>query len=139
MGAPKPTLHRDTGALGENCDRALVAGPPRRTAPSRSAVAASDLLLIPVQPSPFDLWATQDILDILEECSVVRPGLRARLVGIRVFARTRTAAELRKALADLPTATLRTTIRKRTDDASRAGAAARLGHAVADAARAVRM
>ena len=56
-GSAKPTLQRDTGALGENRDWALVAGPPRRAALSRLAVAASDLVLIPIQPSPFDLWA----------------------------------------------------------------------------------
>ena len=122
MGSPKPALHRDSGALAENRDWALVAGPPRRTPLSRSAVAASDLVLIPVQPSPFDLWAARDILDILEECSAVRPGLRARLVVIWVFARIRTAVEFREAPADLPIATLRTRIHNRTHYASRAGA-----------------
>ena len=73
VGSPQPTLHRDTGALSEHRYWALVAGPPRRTALSRSAVAASDLVLIPGRPSLFDLWAARDILDILEECSVVRP------------------------------------------------------------------
>ena len=121
-GSPKPTLHRDAGALGENRDWALVAGPPRRAALSRSAVAASDPVLIRGRPSLFDLWAARDTLDILEECSVVRPGPRARLVVIWVFARIRTAPELREALADLPIATLRTTLRNRTDYASRAGA-----------------
>ena len=80
VGSPKPTLRRDTGALGENRDWALVAGSPRGAALSRSAVAASDLVLIPGRPSLFDLCAARDILDILEDCSVVRPGLRARLV-----------------------------------------------------------
>ena len=122
VGSPKPTLLGDTGALGENRDWALVAGPTRRAALSRSAVAASDLVLIPGRPSLFDLWAARDILDILEECSVVRPGPRARLVVIWVFARIRTAPELREALADLPIAALRTTIRNRTHYASPAGA-----------------
>ena len=123
VGSSKPTLQRDTGALGENRDWALVAGPPRRAALlSRSAFAATDLVLIPGQPSLFDLWAARDVLDILEECSVVRPGLGERLVLIWVFARIRTAAELREALADLPIAALRTTIRNRTHYASPAGA-----------------
>ncbi len=121
-GSAKPTLQRDTGALGENRDWALVAGPPRRAALSRFAVSASDHVLIPGGPSLFDRWAARDILDGLEEWSVVRPGLRARLVMIWVFARIRTAPELREALADLPIAALRTTIHNRTDYASRAGA-----------------
>ncbi|MCY4583878.1 MAG: hypothetical protein OXE50_13955, partial [Chloroflexi bacterium] len=65
-------------------------------------------------PSPFDLWASGDILDILEECSVVRPDLQARFVVNRLFARTRLGAEVRGALAALPIAALRTAIRNRT-------------------------
>ena len=114
VGLPKPTLHRDIGPLGENRDWVLVDGPPRVTALARSAVAASDLVLIPVQPSPFDLWASRDILDILDECSVVRPGLQARLVVNRLFARTRLGVEVHVALADFRVAALRTAIRNRT-------------------------
>ncbi len=55
VSLPKPTLHRDKGELAENCNWVLVDGPPRVTALTTSAVAASDLVLIPVQPSPFDL------------------------------------------------------------------------------------
>ena len=115
VGLPKPTLHRDIGTLAENRDWVLVDGPPRVTALARSAVAASDLVLIPVQPSPFDLWASRDILDILDECSVVRPGLQARFVVNRLFARTRLGAEVRGALADSPVAALCTAIRNRTE------------------------
>ena len=83
---------------------------------ARSAVAASDLVLIPVQPSPFDLWASRDILDIVEECSVVHPGLQARFIVNRLFARTRLGAEVRAARwPDLPVAALRTAIRNRTE------------------------
>ena len=115
VGLPKPTLHRDIGAIAENCDWVLVDGPPRVTSLARSAIAASDLVLIPVQPSPFDVWASRDILDILEECSVVRPGLQARFVVNRLFARTRLGDEVRGALAALPIAALRTAIRNRTE------------------------
>ena len=115
VGLPKPTLHRDIGALGENCDWVLVDGPPRVTSLARSAIAASDLVLIPVQPSPFDLWASRDILDIVEECSVVHPNLQARFVVNRLFARTRLGAEVNGALAALPVGALRTAIRNRTE------------------------
>ena len=115
VGLPKPTLHLEISVLAENCDWVLVDGPPRASTLTRSAVAASDLVLIPVQPSPFDLWAARDILDILEECSVVRPDLHARFVVNRLFVRTRLGSEVRGALAELPVAALRTSIRNRTE------------------------
>jgi len=35
--------------------------------PFRSALIASDLLIIPVTPSPVDLWSTEDVFKMLEE------------------------------------------------------------------------
>lgn len=115
VGLPKPTLHLEVAVLAESCDWVLIDGPPRASALTRSAVAASDLVLIPVQPSPFDLWAARDVLDILEECSTLRPDLQARFVVNRLFVRTRLGAEVRGTLADLPVGALRTEIRNRTD------------------------
>ena len=115
VGLPKPTLHLEVAVLAESCDWVLIDGPPRASALTRSAVAASDLVLIPVQPSPFDLWAARDVLDILKECSTLRPDLQARFVVNRLFVRTRLGAEVRGTLADLPVAALRTEIRNRTD------------------------
>jgi chromosome partitioning protein len=115
VGLPKPTLHLEVEVLAESCDWVLVDGPPRASALTRSAVAASDLVLIPVQPSPFDLWAARDVLDILEECSVLRPDLQARFVVNRLFVRTQLGTEVRSTLAELPVAALRTEIRNRTE------------------------
>ena len=115
VGLPKPTLHRELAALGKDYDWIVVDGPPRVNTLAKSAVAASDLVLIPIQPSPFDLWAARDILDILEECSVVRPNLQARFVVNRLFVGTQLGAEVGEALAELPVPALRTAIRNRTE------------------------
>ncbi len=39
----------------------------RDSQPFRSALIASDLLIIPVTPSPIDLWSTEDVFKMLEE------------------------------------------------------------------------
>lgn len=115
VGLPKPTLHRELESLGEHYDWVVVDGPPRVSALAKSAVAASDLVLIPVQPSPFDLWAAQEILDILEECSVIREGIRARFVVNRLFVGTQLAEEIGEALKGFRVPALRTVIRNRTE------------------------
>ena len=46
---------------------------------------------------------------------MVHPGLQARFIVNRLFARTRLGAEVRGALAGLPVAALRTAIRNRTE------------------------
>lgn len=115
VGLPKPTLHRELEALGEHYDWVVVDGPPRVSTLAKSAVAASDLVLIPVQPSPFDLWAAQEILDILEECSAIREGIRARFVVNRLVVGTQLAEEIGEVLKDFRVPALRTVIRNRTE------------------------
>lgn len=107
VGLPKPTLHREVAALGKPYDWIVIDGPPRAAALAKSAIAASDLVLVPVQPSPFDVWAAQDILYLLRECAVLRPGLKARFVVNRLFVGTRLAAEVNEALAGFEVPILR--------------------------------
>jgi len=115
VGLPQPTLHREVAALGKPYDWIVIDGPPCATALAKSAIAASDLVLVPVQPSPFDVWAAQDILYLLRECAVLRPGLKARFVVNRLFVGTRLAAEVNEALAGFEVPTLRAAQRNRTE------------------------
>lgn len=64
-----------------------------------------DRVLVPLQPSLFDMLATGGFLDTLREEKAVRNGkLRIAIVGMRVDPRTRSAQELERFLAryDLP-------------------------------------
>ena len=115
IGLPKPTLHREVATLGQHYDWIVIDGPPRGNELAKSAVAASDIVLIPVQPSPFDVWAAQDILNILDECRVVYPNVQARFVINRLFVGTKLGAEVNEVLAGLPIPVLRTAIRNRTE------------------------
>lgn len=59
------------------------------------AVKLADLVVVPVQPSAFDMAATGDFLRILrEEKAVRKERSRVAMVGMRVDPRTRSAAEL---------------------------------------------
>jgi chromosome partitioning protein len=61
----------------------------------RDAVRRADVLLVPVSPSIFDMAATQRFLGAIAEHKVVREGrVAVGIVGMRVDARTRSAAEL---------------------------------------------
>jgi chromosome partitioning protein len=47
-----------------NHDVVLVDSPPHAATEARIAVRAASLVLVPVQPSPMDLWATKATLDL---------------------------------------------------------------------------
>ncbi len=114
VGLPTRTLHQQVPIIGKNYDWVIIDGAPRVNDLAKSAIVASDLVLIPVQPSPFDVWATKDILELLEECAITKPTLDARFVLNRVVLRTTLANEVRDALADLPCSVCNTAIRNRT-------------------------
>ena len=100
IGLARDTLHREAPELARGADHVVIDGPPRVAALMRSALLAADLALIPAQPSPFDGWASAEMLRLLDEARLFRPQLVARIVLNRCGARTIIARETAAALAD---------------------------------------
>lgn len=123
IGLARDTLHREAPELARDVDHIVIDGPPRVAGLMRSALLAADLVLIPAQPSPFDGWASGEILKLLGEARIFRPQLAARFVLNRCGARTVIARETAEALADHDPPVLRTTIGQRVvfADAAQSG------------------
>ena len=100
VGLARDTLHREAPELARDADHIVIDGPPRVASLMRSALLAADLVLIPVQPSPFDGWASAEMLSLLQEARIYRPQLAARFVLNRCGARTVIARETAETLAD---------------------------------------
>ncbi|RWJ31977.1 ParA family partition ATPase [Mesorhizobium sp.] len=100
VGLARDTLHREAPELARDADHVVIDGPPRVAGLMRSALLAADLVLIPVQPSPFDGWASAEMLALLGEARIYRPQLAARFVLNRCGARTVIARETAETLAD---------------------------------------
>ena len=100
LGLARETLHKELPDLARDTDHLIIDGPPRVAGIARSALLAADLVLIPAQPSPFDGWASSEMLRLLDEARIFRPELRARMLLNRCAARTVIARETAEALAD---------------------------------------
>ncbi len=100
IGLARDPLHREAPELARNVHHIVIDGPPRVAGLMRSALLAADIVLIPVQPSPFDGWGSAEMLALLSEARVYRPQLAARFVLNRCGARTAIARETALALAD---------------------------------------
>jgi len=100
VGLARDTLHREAPELARDVDHVVIDGPPRVAGLMRSALLAADLVLIPVQPSPLDGWASAEMLALLAEARIYRPQLVARFVLNRCGARTVIARETAETLAD---------------------------------------
>jgi chromosome partitioning protein len=100
IGLARDTLHREAPELARDARHVIIDGPPRITGLMRSALLAADLVLIPAQPSPFDGWASGEMLKLIGEARIFHPQLGAHFVLNRCGARTIIAHETAELLVD---------------------------------------
>lgn len=120
VGLPKETLHRELAPISRDYDWVVIDGPPRVNKIARSAIVASDIVVIPVQPSPFDIWAAEDVEEIIAECAAIKPDLVTRFLVNRLFLNTTLGSEVLEELAKRPFGSFQTTIRNRQEYAKAA-------------------
>ena len=123
LGLARDTLHREAPEIARGVDHVVIDGPPRIAGLMRSALLAADVVLVPAQPSPFDGWASGEMLNLIREARIFRPELVARFVLNRCAARTIIARETGDALAehDPPVLAARIGQRVAFADAARTG------------------
>jgi chromosome partitioning protein len=109
--ADTATDHRELIAKVEkykNADFVVLDGPPRIAEMTRAIVMLADLCLVPVGASVAEIWATADVLAIIEQAKKVRP-IDARMVWTRHRSATRLAKDLsEQAAAELGLPILKT-------------------------------
>ena len=67
VGIPTASIHKEVKLLEPKYDFIIIDGPPRVYDVARSTIAASDFVLIPVQPSPYDIWSAKEVVDLINE------------------------------------------------------------------------
>lgn len=77
----------------QDADYIVLDGPPRIAELTKAILILADLCLIPVGASAAEIWATGDILALIEEANKVRP-VKARMLWTRYRPHTRLAQGL---------------------------------------------
>ena len=104
----RPALAAPIRGWGTDGDGALLKPPPGTThavldSPAglhgkrlKELLALADRVVVPLQPSLFDIYATSDFVQRLRERTEGKAGKRVALVGMRVGGRTLAAEQLRE-------------------------------------------
>jgi len=101
-GVAANNVKTSIGVAAGECRFVLVDCPPHLQSDALSKVMESvDLLLIPIQPSPLDLWASIELTSALQEAVGRNPGLRAYMVLNQLDSRNSLSRSMHEALADL--------------------------------------
>jgi chromosome partitioning protein len=95
-------------------DHVILDCPPSLESHSTvQALRACDLALIPILPSPVDLWASLRLLQEIEEVRKQRPDFKAFLVLNQIEPQSAISAAMNDALTDCGLPVLAATIRRR--------------------------
>ncbi|CAN5796454.1 ParA family partition ATPase [soil metagenome] len=101
VGLDRETLPKDLKAVWDSYDWVVIDGAPQIARLAAAAVRAADLVLIPVQPSPYDIWACADLIDIVEARKEVTGGVpKAAFLVSRAIKNTKLSGEVALALEE---------------------------------------
>lgn len=101
VGLDRETLPKDLKAISDGYDWVVIDGAPQIAKLSAAAIKAADLVIIPVQPSPYDIWACADLVDLIKTRQEVMDGSpQAHFVISRAIKNTKLSGEVASALQD---------------------------------------
>jgi chromosome partitioning protein len=96
-----------------NYDHLVIDAPPQVSGIARSIILAADLILIPVQPSPHDIWSAAEIVRLIEEASSFKENLKTAFIVNRKIANTALGRDVLIALENYPFPVLKTAVCQR--------------------------
>ena len=74
---------------------------------------ASDIVVIPVQPSPYDIWAAEEVVKLITEARVYKENIKSVFVVNRKITNTAIGRDVRDALAAYPVHVLNASVAQR--------------------------
>lgn len=98
VGIDRATIDRDLKNVARK-EFVVIDGAPQASDLAISAIKAATFVLIPVQPSPYDIWAASDLVDLVKQRIELTDGkLQAAFVVSRAIKGTRIGGEVTEAL-----------------------------------------
>jgi len=112
VGITKGTLHQDLKTF-RDFDLILVDAGGRDTRVFRSAIMAGNIIIVPVLPSQYDIWATEATINVLCEIQIVNENLQSYLLLNQIIPNTVVSREATEALGELEVSQMSTVLHAR--------------------------
>lgn len=97
----RPNNMKTLGSISKSYDYVVIDGAAKLEDMMAAAIKAADMILIPVQPSPYDLWAASDLVDFIKARQEVTDGKpSASFVITRAIKGTKLGKEIGQALEE---------------------------------------
>lgn len=96
------TLDKDIRRYVDIYDCIIIDGVPRISPLTISAIKCADLVLIPVQPSPYDIWATEDVVrNVRDRIEITNGKTKAAFLVSRKIVGTKVGQDIYEELEKL--------------------------------------
>jgi chromosome partitioning protein len=95
---PRPIAQKDIRDIGRQYDHMVIDSPPAIEEIARSAIQVSHLAIIPIAPSPLDIWSSSETVELVSKLKKRYRKLNARILVYRKISGTRLGREAREAM-----------------------------------------
>ncbi len=106
-------LRKQIIGFRDSFDCVIIDGSPHVDALAAVSIAASDLVILPVGPSPLDIWATAKMVTQIEDAQAINPAILARFVINKFNKITLLSKETRAVLQEFTVPVLDSTLSTR--------------------------
>lgn len=114
LSAANEKIHREIRKFIDDYDFIVIDCPPAADSPVlQSALLVADLAIVPIIPSPPDMWAAVGIKQVIENASTINEGLQSRLVLNQTQPKTTLAQESFEILSEFGIPLTKTSIQQR--------------------------
>jgi chromosome partitioning protein len=95
---PHPLPVKQVRAWSREYGHIVIDAPPAIGEITRSVLEVSGLAVVPIGPSPLDIWSSQETINLFQEVKKGHRNLKGMLLICRKIARTRVGREAREAI-----------------------------------------
>ncbi len=108
------SIDRDIKKVVNKYKYIIVDGSPQATEIAVATIRASNFILIPMQPSPFDIWASSNLIELVKQGMTENQNLKAGIVLTRLVKNTKIGNEISQIIHDFELPVLKSNIGQRT-------------------------
>lgn len=95
---PRGDFHRIIEDMAKGYQYVIVDGPPGTGEVTRSILVSADMVIIPVGPSPLDIWSASETVELVKDAQTVNTRLKVKILISKKIPNTRIGREVREAL-----------------------------------------
>ncbi|KQP77435.1 cobyrinic acid a,c-diamide synthase [Methylobacterium sp. Leaf113] len=95
IGMARDNMARDAIQMASDYTHTVIDGPPRAQKIARGVIIASDMVLVPIEPSGLSMWAASETVAQIQEAQSIKPNLKCGFVVSRKIGHTVIGREIR--------------------------------------------